>query len=119
MTRLPITLSPEEGGKVEAEVRREVLLLEAARARDEALEAETRGDYEGGKRALRRVMEHLEEKAEDDDTLDEELRDLSIMEERMRHGELSASDVKYMKSRARHSHRSRMSAKDAIRRTKE
>nr|NIP82439.1 hypothetical protein [Gemmatimonadota bacterium]NIQ58228.1 hypothetical protein [Gemmatimonadota bacterium]NIU78438.1 hypothetical protein [Gammaproteobacteria bacterium]NIX47353.1 hypothetical protein [Gemmatimonadota bacterium]NIY11723.1 hypothetical protein [Gemmatimonadota bacterium] len=53
------------------------------------------------------------------DTLGEELRDLSIMEERMSHGELSASDVKYMKSRARHSHRSRMSAKDAIRRTKE
>lgn len=36
---LPIRLSPEAGGKVEHEVRKEVLLLEAARARKKALEA--------------------------------------------------------------------------------
>jgi hypothetical protein len=49
---LPIRLSPEAGGRVEPEVRKEVLLLEAARAREEALEAERRGDYRGGSETL-------------------------------------------------------------------
>ena len=42
---LPITLSPTEGGKAEPEVRKEILLVEAARLRREALEARDRGDY--------------------------------------------------------------------------
>ena len=50
---LPMTLSPEEGGKVEPEVRKEILLLEAARVRREALDARERGDYAAAAEALR------------------------------------------------------------------
>ncbi len=116
---LPITLSPEAGGKVEPEIRKEVLLLEAARAREEALEAERRGDYQGGGETLHRAMEVLEASAGSDVDVAEELRDLAAMEAQFRVGEVGASDVKYMKQRAAEARRSRHMAKERYRRTEE
>ena len=116
---LPITLSPEAGGKVEPEVRKEVLLLEAARAREEALEAERRGDYQGGSETLHRAVQAMEASAPYDADVAEELRDLEAMEAQFRMGAVDAADVKYMKQRASESRRSRHMAKERYRRTRE
>lgn len=118
-TSLPITLSPEDGGKVEPEVRREVLLLEAAKVREEALEDRSRGDYEAGRRKLRAMADRLEDEAVDDPTLREELEDLEMTERLFQVGEVSSGDVKYMKQRSYMSTRSRASMKERLRRTKE
>ncbi|MEX2473509.1 MAG: VWA domain-containing protein [Gemmatimonadota bacterium] len=116
---LPITLSPVDGGKVEPEVRKEVLLLEAARAREEALDAERRGDYRTGSEALRRAVCDLGTSTYSDAETREELRDLEAMEMRFREGQVDGTDVKYMKQRALEARRSRHLAKERIRRTGE
>lgn len=113
---LPITFHPCEGGSVEPEVRREVLLVAAARAREEALEARERGDWDGARRTLASVRERLAELDDPDGELAEELRDLERTAERFRQEEVSEADVKYMKQRSYSTHRSARSTLDRYRR---
>ena len=113
---LPITVSPEAGGKVEPEVRKEVLLLDAAKARSEALDARDRGDHAGGAQVLRKAIERLEAAPEDAEVA-EELEDLRMTEASFRHDQVAESDVKYMKQRIYDSQRSRDSSKQRTRRT--
>jgi Ca-activated chloride channel family protein len=114
---LPVTLSPEEGGKVDATVRREALLLRAAEAREEALQARDRGDYEGGAATLRESLAALEPMAAHDEQLAEELRDLEQVAGLFDAQHVAASDVKYMKQRSHSTHRSRDSERERYRRT--
>lgn len=114
---LPITVSPEEGGKVHPEVRKEVLLLDAARARERAVEARQRGDYAGGADLLREARVRLEALPEDA-ALEEERADLAALEEAYRLQEVSELDVKYMKQRAYDSSRSRDAVKERTSRTR-
>ena len=116
---LPITLSPAEGGKVDPQVRKEILLLEAARARDEALEAQRRGDYAGGTETLGRAVRELGSSPYQDGEIAEELRDLGTMQALFQQGLVDTTDVKYMKQRAREATRSRHLSKERIRRTRE
>ena len=116
---LPITLSPEKGGRVDATVRKEIMLLEVAQAREAALEAQQRGDFRAGSALLSQAIVHLEAVAPGDAALTEELQDLRAMESTFRADEVSEGDVKYMKQRIYESHRSRDSAKERIRRTGE
>jgi Ca-activated chloride channel family protein len=116
---LPITVSPEEGGKVDPVVRKEILLIEAAEAREKALEAQRRGDYRGGSAMLRESMRSLREMAEHDPQVAEELRDLASTAELYDSEQLSVSDIKYMKQRSYSTHRSRDSERERYRRTKE
>ncbi|HEY8468296.1 MAG TPA: VWA domain-containing protein [Longimicrobiales bacterium] len=57
--RLPITFAPAEGPRVEPEVRKELLLLRAAQAREHALDAERRGDAAGAAGVLREAADAL------------------------------------------------------------
>jgi Ca-activated chloride channel family protein len=118
---IPVTLSPEEGGKAEPEVRKEILLVEAARLRQEALEARDRGDYASGARSLRemRAMVLASPLAEHDLAVQEELADLESMAASFDDHQLSASDIKYMKQRAYSAHRSRRESVERYRRGKE
>ncbi|MEX2467686.1 MAG: hypothetical protein WD995_12310 [Gemmatimonadota bacterium] len=115
---LPITLSPVEGGKVDSRVRKEILLLEAARARDEALEAQRRGDYAGGTETLGRAVRELGTSPFQDGEIAEELRDLGTIQALFEQGVVDAADVKYIKQRAREATRSRHMSKERIRRTR-
>lgn len=115
---LPVTLSPVEGGKVEPQVRKEVLLLEAARAREEALDAQRRGDYGGGTASLRRAVHELGTSAYQDAEIAEELRDLEAMGQQFAHGSVDGTDVKYLKQRAREAALGRHLGKERIRRTR-
>jgi len=97
---IPVTLSPTEGGKAEPEVRREILLLEAARVRQEALEARDRGDHAGAADSLRRYGYRVEESGLRDTDVIEEARDLEGLAMSFDEDEVSAADIKYMKQRA-------------------
>ena len=81
-------------------MRKEILLLEAARVRREALEARERGDYDGAADALRSYGARVEASGLDDADLLEEARDLEGMAESFDARVLEAADVKYMSQRA-------------------
>ncbi|MDP2955035.1 MAG: VWA domain-containing protein [Longimicrobiales bacterium] len=113
---VPVTLSPEEGGRAEPEVRKEILLVEAARLRQEALQARERGDYQGAAHMLRSYAPAVQQSGIQDADVEEELRDLESSALSFDQQHLSAGDVKYMKQRAYSAHRSRRESVDRYRR---
>ncbi|MFW6201034.1 MAG: vWA domain-containing protein [Gemmatimonadota bacterium] len=119
---LPITLSPEEGGSVEPEVRREMLLLEAAKAREGALERRGRGDFDGAREVLDSTARTLNDLlvAEDgaDDELAEEIDDLRAMAKRFEEQSVTEADAKYLYQRTYARRTGRVRSADVISRTK-
>jgi Ca-activated chloride channel family protein len=113
---IPVTLSPTEGGKAEPEVRKEILLVEAARRRQEALDARDRGDYLAAVPLLRSYRHLVERSGIQDDAVDEEVRDLERMVQSFASRQVSEADVKYMKQRAYSRHRSRGESLDRFKR---
>lgn len=113
---LPVTLSPVEGGKVEPEVRKEILLVAAALSRQEAVELRDAGDYAAAGQMLRNTAAKVRESGLDDADLAEEVRDLEATGRLFDERSVSDRDVKYMKQRAYSSMRSRDEAKRRIQR---
>ncbi|HSM04618.1 MAG TPA: VWA domain-containing protein, partial [Longimicrobiales bacterium] len=110
---LALTFSPEEGAVSHPEVERVFLLLQAARARREAVERGDRGDVAGSVRALRASAVQLQDLADTDLTAREEMRDLYKLAESMEDDtELSPMDRKYMRAKSQHYSRGRRSAGD-------
>jgi len=116
---LPISLTPEAGGRVDQEVRSEVVLLEAAKAREEALEAQKRGDWRAGMATLNEASAMLRERSEYDPRVAEELDDLEQSAAQFAAEELSSADIKYMKQRSYSSRSSRREQLERYRRTKD
>jgi Ca-activated chloride channel homolog len=109
---LPIRLCPGHEPRVDPQVRQVERLLAGARAREEALERQARGDWGGAVRELREWASKLSAHPEDEVSL-REARDLSAMAERLEEQQaFHASDIKYMKQRAWDSRRSREGAKE-------
>jgi Ca-activated chloride channel family protein len=106
-----IRVVPGEGPRVDPEVRRELLLLESARAREEALEREGRGDYSGAAQALA-VMAHRIEESQfaDEERFADEARDLGELGRTAGSAPMSAMDKKYLYQRAHESTRARSEA---------
>ncbi len=104
---IPVTLTPEEGGKAEPEVRKEILLVEAARVRKEALEARERGDWDSAALALRSYSDTVRASGIRDPEVEEEARDLEGMVGAFEEQAVYEADVKYMKQRAYSRDRSR------------
>ncbi len=104
---IPVTLTPEEGGKAEPEVRKEILLVEAARVRKEALEARERGDWDAAARALRSYSDSVRASGIQDAEVEEEARDLERMVGAFEERAVYDADVKYMKQRVYSRDRSR------------
>ncbi len=115
---LPIRLSPAEGGLVKEEVRRELTLLEAAKAREQALEARTAEEYHEARASLRAMSARVRSFDPDDEYLAEEADDLDEIALGLQANEMSVVDRKYMKYRSRHAHRGRKSAVDSLSRKK-
>ena len=84
--------SPRSGGRS--------LLLEAARAREEALQDRTAGAFEDGARKLRSVADKLSPLAAGDPELTDEVDDLRDMADRFEEARVSMADAKYMHQRA-------------------
>jgi Ca-activated chloride channel homolog len=97
---LPIRVTPSEAAVVDPEVRREVLLLEAARARQQALEDRDRGAFRDGARKLRGVAARLASHAAADPVLHDEVDDLRDLATRFEEQQVSMADAKYMSQRA-------------------
>ncbi|RMH11228.1 MAG: VWA domain-containing protein [Gemmatimonadetes bacterium] len=113
---LPLSFSPSEGATVHPEIRKEVLLVEAARAREEALQRREAGDWQGAARAMHAAADHLRMSCPGDAAVEEEARDLRSSAVLCEQGPLMAEDVKYLKHRIYVSMRSRQGAKEKLRR---
>ena len=109
---LPVRLRVGEAPRVDAEVQQTALLLEGARARDEALERQARGDWQGAVGVLREARNAFQELG-DSPEADREAQDLDLMASRVEeHAGFDALDLKYMKQRAWDDRRSRAAAKE-------
>jgi Ca-activated chloride channel homolog len=97
---LPIRVSRAAVAVVDPDVRRELLLLEAAQVREAALEDRARQAFDDGARKLRRVAEKLAPHVEADPELQDELEDLRDMAERFEGAQVSIADAKWMYQRA-------------------
>jgi Ca-activated chloride channel homolog len=114
--RMPITVSTAGGAKVDPEVRREVLLLEAAQARRAALEHRDRGDFDGAALLLDSTAHMLRASRFADDVLCEEATDLSAMSARFSTQTVGEADAKYLHQRMYDTSRSKKLASSRIQR---
>ena len=114
---LNVTTSIADGPISNAEVRREMLLLEAAKVRAEVLEDQQRGDYEVAFEKMQRMSEKLRAAGFDDVQVDEEAADLELMAQQMHEGSWGVAETKYMHQRAYDSVRSMRSKTRHIART--
>jgi Ca-activated chloride channel homolog len=112
---LPIQVTRMGVAVVEPEVRKELLLLEAARVREEALEDRARGEFRYGAERLRRTAEKLESQAAHDPAVRDEMEDLRELAQRYEEEQVSAADAKWMYHRAHSRSRSREAAMEAVR----
>jgi len=113
---LPVTVSPSNGPEVNPEVQRELLLLEAARARREALDAERAGDYEGGRRRLEAMRVKLEASGLADEVVLEETADLHHVAALYAAEAVTPADRKYLFQRSYNRASGRAVANELIRR---
>jgi len=111
---VPIRLSPVEGGIAVPEVRREMVLLDAARARQRALEARTAEEYREARMVMRAASSGLRGLDLDDAVLAEEAQDLDRMCASIADDTITASDRKYLKYRERYAHRGRKEAAESL-----
>jgi len=115
---LPITLSPVEGGFAEPTVRKEMLHLEAARERRQALEDWDRGDYAGARERLESFGVGIANSPYADDELREEAADFNRMAARSAVHLVSAEDRKYMHLRQHWATHSKRKAAERVSRVK-
>jgi Ca-activated chloride channel family protein len=101
------------GAHIEPEVRRELLLLEASRARRAALELRERGDFDGAAQALHAMRAKLDAFGVEDPHMLEEAEDLNTIAASFAAHTVSEADRKYMYQRAYNSSTGRR-AKDAL-----
>lgn len=113
---LPVVLTAGENVRVEPEVRKELLLMEAAKARQDALSMRERGDYAGAADLLRAAGARLGEAGLGDAVVAEQAEDLSVMAASFAARTVSAADRKYMHQRAYDARRGRSGKEALIRR---
>lgn len=113
---VPIAFSPVDGPVVLPEVRRTLVLLEAAVARREALSDEGRGSVAEGAYKLREAARRVRELGNDPEVA-EEVQDLELMASRMIAREYDESDRKYTRQRDYYRSRSKGSRSDTISRS--
>jgi len=113
----PVRMVPGEGPRVEPEVRREMLLIQTARARETALTNERHGDFAAAADALRSVAYSVRESEVFlDDRLREEAEDLERMAARSIEGPMSLQDKKYLNQRAYEASRGKREAYKRVKR---
>jgi Ca-activated chloride channel homolog len=113
--RLPIQVSRAGAAVVNPEVRKELIILEAARAREEALEDRARGVCGEGARRLRGVAERMKPYAATDAAIRDEMHDLRDLASRFEAEDVSAADAKWMYQRAYSVSRSKRAAMENAR----
>lgn len=113
--RLPIVSSLSGAGVVDPEVRRELLVMEAARAREEAVELSRRGDDGGAADILRSSARALHEAAPVYGApFREQATDLEELASRLESNVFSAADAKYSAQRAYNARRGKHAYEEKI-----
>ncbi len=113
-----VTTSLAHGPVSNAEVRRELLLLEAAQVRKEVLEDEQRGNYDVAFQKMQRMTATLRAAGLTDAQLQEEAADLEHMSAQLQAGTWGVAEAKYMNQRAYDSTRALRSKAQHIARTR-
>lgn len=103
---LPITVTTE-GAETHPEVRKEMLLLEAAHARRAAIDARERGDFAAGAQVMASMAATFAASPYYDESLAEEAHDLSEMAAQYESGDVSPADAKYLYHRVHNQRRGR------------
>ena len=114
---LPININLSQGAHTEPVIEREALLLEAARAREAAMEAQQQGDFNGARNTLLFTQRKLRQAGLDDADLIEEAQDLDSLAASMDPASFTAADSKYLYQRSQDAMRGVYSKKDLIART--
>ena len=115
---LSITTSLADGPVTNPEVRREMLLLEAARVRSEVLEDQRNGNYDVAGEKMRLMSQKLRAAGIEDTQVAEEAADLEVMAEQMTPQTWGVAESKYMYQRSYDSTRALRSKMQHIARTK-
>ena len=103
-----VRMTGADGPVVVEEVRREILLVETARARDAALDLERRRQYAEAAEHLRKAAAAIVHQGfSTDKRLGDEARDLERMAERVERGAMREMDRKYMYQRSHEAARSK------------
>jgi len=110
---MPIVVSAADGPVTSAEVRRELLLLEAARVREQAMEDGRRGDARSAGEKLMEMSYRLRESFADPEML-READDLEAIASTLSLAAMSAADLKYLHQRAKDARRGRTRASEVI-----
>jgi Ca-activated chloride channel family protein len=113
-----VTTSPADGPVSNAEVRRELLLLEAARVREEALADQRNGNYHAAFDKMQRMSEKLRAAGLNDAQVEEEAADLQLMSAQMSPDSWGVAETKYMHQRAYDSSKATRAKMQHIARTK-
>lgn len=121
---LPVAVALDGPAHAEPAIRRELVLLDAARARQAALDARARGDLAGGAAVLRAAAAAVDAcpapPGADGQALDHELAgegaDLRAMADRYGAGDVSAADAKYLGQMAYATHRGKTANRRLLRR---
>ena len=104
--RFPVTSPLTDTGHTEPEVRREILLLDAAKAREDALRKRDEGDMGGAAAMLSRVSFALAAASPElGRDLDEQAGDLDMLAAQFAMDQVSEADAKYLAQRAYNAHR--------------
>jgi Ca-activated chloride channel homolog len=113
---LPIASALSAEGHAEPEVQREVLLLDAARAREEALRRRDEGDLGGAESVLRMAALSFHDAEVGMPEIAEHARDLEAMADMMRQQSFTVAEEKYMAQRAYNVHRGKRAYEEKLRR---
>jgi len=112
--RMPVAASLAGEGTPEPEIERTRLLLDAAKAREEARERGRRGDFDGAADALHSVQMACMAAPELGDVVVEQAADLSEMAEKYRSRKVSSADEKYLFQRAYNARRGKAMYEEKI-----
>ena len=111
---IPVGTPLSTDGKSEPEIQHELLLVRAARAREEAVRREGAGDASGAARTLREMAVELAELASP--IMVEQAADLCSLADRLESRSFDAADAKYLAQRAYNTHRAKGAYEEKLRR---
>lgn len=117
MATFSVARNLDAAGHVEPMIEREVLLAKAAHARDEAAKHRERGEIRESSQLLREAAAELGSSAFAGELdLQDQVRDLEAMAERMREEAIDGRDIKYLKQRAYNQRRGKAGYERSLRR---
>ncbi len=103
----------------EPTIEREILLSEAAKARETSLRNREAGDGAAAMRVLRDAAMRLESSGLDDPRMHEQVRDLRMLATRLEQDEFDAADAKYSAQRAYNVRRGKMGYEGTLSRSRD